>query len=210
MRTITVGRDNSCDIVINDSRVSRIHANIFRNGDGYTYRDMSTNGTRINGVLVQRTDIFINPGDSVLLASSVPLPWEKVKNLFPEETLLNISNKGNFNNNRGLTQASNGEPDNLEKWNWGAFCFGWLWAVSNGIYWPLIAFIPFLGLVAYPVICIILGINGNRWAWEKRRWQSAEHFRRVQHNWALAALWIFLISFILSIMFVVIVILTNV
>lgn len=85
MRTITLGRDNSCDIVINDSRVSRIHANIFRNGDGYTYRDMSTNGTRINGVLVQRTDIFINPGDSVLLASSVPLPWEKVKNLFPEE-----------------------------------------------------------------------------------------------------------------------------
>jgi len=106
MRTITVGRDNSCDIVINDSRVSRILANIFRNGDGYTYRDMSTNGTRINGVLVQRTDIFFNPVDSVLLVSSVPLPWEKVKILFPEETLLNISNKGKFNNNGGLMQAS--------------------------------------------------------------------------------------------------------
>jgi len=140
MRTITIGRDNSCDIVINDSRVSRIHANILRNGDGYTYRDMSTNGTRINGVLVRRTDIFINSGDSILLASSVPLQWEKVKNLFPEETLLNISNKGKFNINGGSTQASNELPDNLEKWNWGAFCFGWLWTVSNGIYWPLIFF----------------------------------------------------------------------
>jgi len=207
MKLITIGRDNSCDIVINDSRVSRVHANIFQNGDGYTFRDTSTNGTRVNGVLVQRTDIFINPGDSVLLASSVPLPWEKVKHLFPEETLLNLSNKGKFNKNGGLTQTSNDLPDNLEKWNWGAFCFGWLWAVCNGIYWPLIVFIPIVGFVAFPVIAILLGINGNRWAWEKRKWSSVEQFKRVQRNWALAALWIFLGSIILLFLIVFILIL---
>lgn len=91
MRTITIGRDNSCDIVINDPQISRVHANMFRNGEGYTYRDMSTNGTRINGVLVQRSDIFINNGDSVLLAGKMPLSWEKVRNLFPEEILLKDS-----------------------------------------------------------------------------------------------------------------------
>lgn len=83
MRTITVGRDNSCDIVINDPRISRVHANIIQQGSAYIYRDMSTNGTLINGVLLNRSDINVKYGDSVLLASTVALPWHKVQLLLP-------------------------------------------------------------------------------------------------------------------------------
>ena len=86
MKLLTIGRDNSCDIVINDDRVSRVHANIFQNGEGYTYRDTSTNGTQVNGVMIHRSEIYIRFGDSVLFASTVPLPWNKVQNLFPQES----------------------------------------------------------------------------------------------------------------------------
>ncbi|MDR1938380.1 MAG: FHA domain-containing protein [Tannerellaceae bacterium] len=85
MRTITIGRDDSCDIVINNERVSRIHANIFRQGAGYVYRDNSSNGTRINGIMVQRREAFVRPGDSVLLADVEAMPWHKVRNLIPLE-----------------------------------------------------------------------------------------------------------------------------
>lgn len=83
MRTITIGRDNSCDIVINDSRVSRVHANIIEQGGRYIYRDMSTNGTLINGTLLKRSDMNVKYGDSVLLASTAALPWHKVQLLLP-------------------------------------------------------------------------------------------------------------------------------
>ncbi|MFA5328105.1 MAG: FHA domain-containing protein [Prolixibacteraceae bacterium] len=86
MKLITIGRDNSCDIVVNDSRVSRVHANIFQNGDGYTFRDTSTNGTQINGVTIHHSEMYIRFGDSVLFAGSVPLPWNKLQNLFPKES----------------------------------------------------------------------------------------------------------------------------
>ncbi|MDR1556841.1 MAG: FHA domain-containing protein [Tannerellaceae bacterium] len=84
MRTITVGRDDSCDIVINNSRVSRIHAQISQEGTGYLYRDSSSNGTRINGVTLNRGgERHVVVGDSVLLADAEALPWHKVQTLLP-------------------------------------------------------------------------------------------------------------------------------
>jgi len=82
MRIITIGRDNSCDIVINDMYVSKIHANLFSDGDGqsFTFRDISSNGTTVNGVKVNKNDMHVRYGDSVLLAGRVPLPWNKVQN----------------------------------------------------------------------------------------------------------------------------------
>lgn len=32
----------------------------------------------------------------------------------------------------------------------------------------------------------VLGIRGSAWAWQNRRWESVDHFRRTQRNWALA------------------------
>ena len=63
---------------------------------------------------------------------------------------------------------------------------GWLWGVCNGVYWPLVTLIPYVGQVAALIICFILGANGNKYAWEKFT-GSAEEFDRKQHNWAIAA-----------------------
>jgi hypothetical protein len=84
MRTITVGRDDACDVVISNSRVSRVHAQISQEGTGYLYRDSSSNGTRINGVMLNTGgERHISVGDAVILADVEPLPWHKVQDLLP-------------------------------------------------------------------------------------------------------------------------------
>lgn len=84
-------------------------------------------------------------------------------------------------------------PANIErKWNWGGFVLGWLWGVCNGVYWPLVTFaiswIPYVGAIGCLAISVVLGINGNKWAWKKKSWESVERFQKVQHDWAIAAL----------------------
>ena len=98
--------------------------------------------------------------------------------------------------------STNVVPQEIKKWNWGAFCFNWLWGVFNGVYWPLVLivvnFIPYIGPVISFGICIALGINGSEWAWKGKSWSSVEEFKRVQHKWAVAVLWVFGISFVLG------------
>ncbi len=95
----------------------------------------------------------------------------------------------------GGSYDSNNVPEEIKGWNWGAFVFGWIWAVFNGIYWPiLIGLIPYVGGL---IMCIVLGMNGNEMAWKNKRWDNVEHFKRVQHKWAMACLWY--IGFILLI-----------
>ena len=213
METITIGRDNSCDIVINDSRVSRIHAEVeFDFGSEitfYRFIDKSSNGTIVNERFIkgQSVEVYRSSGrfrispiePQILLANVVPLPWSMILNAF------SIKNSKHYYKNYDKIEKS---PENLNTWNWGAFYFGWLWAVCNGIYWPLIilllTFIPVVGWLAVFVINIILGINGNKWAWEKKHWNSVYHFNKVQHSWAIAALWFFVGSIIFSFMFIII------
>lgn len=76
-------------------------------------------------------------------------------------------------------------------WNWGAFIFNWLWAIFNGIYWPLIiipvSFIPYIGGFVSLTLCVVLDFKGNIWAWNAKTWDNAEHFNNVQHRWSVAA-----------------------
>lgn len=81
MERISIGRDSTCDIVINDERISRNHAEIALGGAGYMLTDHSTNGTYVNGVRVQNQTISINDGANVLLSGKVPIPWDKVHKL---------------------------------------------------------------------------------------------------------------------------------
>jgi len=51
---VTVGRLPECDIVLADSNVSRRHAEVRRQGNGFVVVDLgSTNGTKVNGVGVR-------------------------------------------------------------------------------------------------------------------------------------------------------------
>jgi FHA domain/Domain of unknown function (DUF1707) len=61
----TIGRDSGCDLVLANITVSRCHARLERDGDGWLLQDLgSTNGTRINGWLVS-SPAPVRAGDQV-------------------------------------------------------------------------------------------------------------------------------------------------
>ena len=72
-------------------------------------------------------------------------------------------------------------PDELQGWNWGAFLLTWVWGIGNKVWLSLLALIP-LPLVGL-AMAILLGIKGNEWAWQNKRWDSIEHFRKTQRIW---------------------------
>ncbi len=64
---ITIGRDKSNDIVLNNLLISRNHAEIQKIKDDYYIHDLnSSNGTFVNDVLVPKDKyVKINPSDEV-------------------------------------------------------------------------------------------------------------------------------------------------
>lgn len=83
----------------------------------------------------------------------------------------------------------------LDKWNWGAFCLGWIWGIFNNAYLMLIGLLP----IANIVMAIIGGIKGTRWAWEGGHWKEEDYqrFADRQKGWMIAGL-IVLGLFVLS------------
>lgn len=66
---ILVGRLESCTIVVEDASVSRHHAEISRIEDAVVLADLdSTNGTRVNGVLVSRHEL--SDGDQITVGAT--------------------------------------------------------------------------------------------------------------------------------------------
>jgi pSer/pThr/pTyr-binding forkhead associated (FHA) protein len=66
--SISLGRANTNDIIINDVRISRSHTRLECGPQGITLVDMgSSNGTRVNGIRVERATL--NPGDTISLGS---------------------------------------------------------------------------------------------------------------------------------------------
>lgn len=63
-------------------------------------------------------------------------------------------------------------------WNWGAFWLTWIWGISHGV-WN-----SFLVLILGIIWSIVLGVKGNEWAWQNRRFDSIEHFRQTQAAWS--------------------------
>jgi len=77
--TITLGRDASNDIAINDPEISRNHLKLHWQGDGFAVEDLnSTNGTRINGGarITRLTRLY--PGQTLMLGDAIILSYEAV------------------------------------------------------------------------------------------------------------------------------------
>jgi hypothetical protein len=77
-------------------------------------------------------------------------------------------------------------PPELRGWNWGAFLLTWIWGIGNNVWIAMIALgglIPYVGWVVSIVMAIVLGVRGNEWAWQKKSWDSIEHFRKTQRTW---------------------------
>lgn len=193
---ITIGRNPQSTIVVDAqyTTVSGSHATITRRGNVLTLEDHSTNGTYINGQKVHHASATIRQGDTITLAHQYTLNMSEVLRYLgsgqetqripqPQETSPMVADMPVSEQTPSVGKKT---PQCLDHWSWGAFVWGWLWGVCNGVYWPLVTLIPYVGQVAALIICFILGANGNKYAWEKFT-GSAEEFDRKQHNWAIAA-----------------------
>ena len=109
----------------------------------------------------------------------------------PESDL--VSSNSDFNNS-GMKQDS--FPKGIKGWSWGAFILNWIWAAGNKTWIGLLALLPYIGFL----IAIYLGLKGRELAWKNKRWESVEHFNRVQRSWSKWGLIIFLVTFILGIL----------
>jgi hypothetical protein len=75
---VIVGRDATCDIVINDAEISRRHAKLSLQGDSYVLEDLgSTNGTFVDGQRLMGPHP-LQPGDLVLFGENVSMSYEAV------------------------------------------------------------------------------------------------------------------------------------
>ncbi len=76
--TVTLGRDITNDIVINDPEVSRHHARLIRTPNGYTFEDLrSTNGSFINRQRIS-TPYQLNNGDLIGLGETITVVYEVI------------------------------------------------------------------------------------------------------------------------------------
>ena len=65
-----IGRRSDCQIFVPDMRVSRQHARLYKEGEGWALEDLgSNNGTFINGVKVQGSTTLRND-DEILIANN--------------------------------------------------------------------------------------------------------------------------------------------
>ena len=78
-RSLLMGRDPSCDLVLNDVEVSRRHARLIAQSGGYAIEDLgSTNGTFVNEQRI-KTVVPLQPGASIRLGDRVTLLYEAVQ-----------------------------------------------------------------------------------------------------------------------------------
>lgn len=71
-------------------------------------------------------------------------------------------------------------PPGVKGWSWGAFFWSGIWGPFNRVWIGLLAFVPYLGII----VAIYLGIKGRELSWRRKRWDSIEHFNRVQRSWS--------------------------
>ncbi|AXV65889.1 MULTISPECIES: hypothetical protein [Pseudoalteromonas] len=96
-------------------------------------------------------------------------------NYTPPEASLEIPTE----NNSG--QGKVGElPEGVKGFSWGAFFLSWIWAIGNSTWIGLLALVPYIGFI----VSIYLGFKGREMAWQNKRWDSVEHFQRVQKQWS--------------------------
>ena len=102
-------------------------------------------------------------------------------------------------NNSGTRTAT--LPRSARGWNTAAFLLGPIWGPLNGVWLGLLGLVFFLipssvepfgsrgvQFFLYLTFGAYLGYRGNLLAWRAKRWQSLEHFMRVQQQWMLVAL----------------------
>jgi uncharacterized membrane protein YhaH (DUF805 family) len=85
---ISIGRDYSCDIRVDDSfaDVSRNHAAIIMEGGILMFEDNSTNGSSINGQPLHHARWMIHQGDRIVLGKNYTLSWNDINRFFRDDS----------------------------------------------------------------------------------------------------------------------------
>ncbi len=82
MKTYSIGRENGCDIIINDNTdvISRRHADLSVSAFGkMTIVDHSSNGTYVNGIRITSGEaVPVSRKDSISFAHVAQLDWDRV------------------------------------------------------------------------------------------------------------------------------------
>lgn len=85
-------------------------------------------------------------------------------------------------------------PDQVRKFNWGAFTpyLNFAWAIGNRTYLPFLCLIPYFNLV-WGFVC---GFKGNEWAWKKNNYkpEDLERFLTIQNTWNRGGIAQFILS----------------
>ncbi|EKQ57603.1 MULTISPECIES: hypothetical protein [unclassified Clostridium] len=87
-------------------------------------------------------------------------------------------------------------PQEIRKWNWGAFMFNIFWGIGNKSYLPLLCLIPLFNII-WVFVC---GAKGNEWAWKNGNYSSAQEFLLVQSTWSRAGFVAFIVTVILVVL----------
>ena len=88
-------------------------------------------------------------------------------------------------------------PQEVRGWNWGAFLLTWIWGIGNRVWLAFLVFLP-IPLAAF-AMSIVLGVKGSEWAWQSRKWDSIEGFKRTQRVWAYWGIGILCVSLLLTV-----------
>lgn len=97
-RDVSIGRSAGNDIVLGESCMyaSGQHAIIYSDGAKLFYKDISTNGTVINGIKVNHENKQIFCGDEILLSGKYLLKWDEIYKFFP--SIVNSQSKKTYVN----------------------------------------------------------------------------------------------------------------
>jgi hypothetical protein len=94
---IVLGRDVNNDIVVNDAEVSRTHARLTAQGEGYIVEDLaSTNGTFLNGQRLTGPKLMRH-GDMLGLGETVVMEFGAVKDTRDPDSTVVASGSAPFN-----------------------------------------------------------------------------------------------------------------
>lgn len=85
-------------------------------------------------------------------------------------------------------------PDELKGLNWGASLLTIVWGIPMRVPHVWFTLVPFVG----ELMRIVLLFKGNEWAWQGRKWDSPEHFRKTQSKWNRISIILTVLMFVIS------------
>ncbi|GAC1647543.1 MAG: hypothetical protein NVS4B12_15370 [Ktedonobacteraceae bacterium] len=68
---LSIGRHDSSNIFLEDLTVSRFHASIFEDSGSYILKDVSSNGTRVNGQFIKNVTCSLHEGDEIQIGETI-------------------------------------------------------------------------------------------------------------------------------------------